>query len=167
MVRSQRRQDGCALRKKDGMPITYTRGNILEDNAEALVNTVNCVGVMGKGIAAQFKLKYPSMYEFYRFHCNAGFMQIGTVYTHPIGEDKPRYVINVPTKLHWYNPSEYSYITQGLEALVAEVVRLDIKSIAIPPLGCGNGRLSWALVRPMIEQACLSIPNVDVRLYEP
>lgn len=148
--------------------IELTRGNLLEAKVEALVNTVNTAGVMGKGIALQFRKAFPDNYEAYRTECTAGRLQPGRMFIFETGSlVGPGYVINFPTKRHWRQPSRYEDIEGGLRALVQEVQRRGIRSIALPPLGCGNGGLDWHRVRPMIEAAFQELPEVRVLLYEP
>jgi len=143
-------------------------GNILDADAEALVNTVNTVGVMGKGIALQFRQAFPRNYEVYRRACERGEVQPGKMLVVSTDRlDKPRYVVNFPTKRHWRGKSRIEDIESGLEALLAEIRRLNIRSIAIPPLGCGNGGLDWEVVRPMIVRAVAAVPEVQVLLYPP
>ena len=148
--------------------IEFKQGNLLEEKAEALVNTVNCVGVMGKGIALQFKRAYPENFREYEKACKAKQVQPGKMFTFPTGNlFNPKYIINFPTKRHWKGKSKIEDVSQGLMALVAEVQHLEITSIAIPPLGCGNGGLDWNLVKPMIESAFAQLPNIRVIIYEP
>jgi O-acetyl-ADP-ribose deacetylase (regulator of RNase III) len=149
--------------------IEIARGNLLNANAQALVNTVNTEGVMGKGIALQFKNAYPQVYKDYVVACKSGNLRLGQMDVHDLGAigGGPRWVINFPTKGHWRSGSRLSDVASGLEDLVATVQRLGIESIAIPPLGCGNGGLDWAEVRPMIEQAFDSLPGVQVLMFEP
>jgi len=143
-------------------------GNILDADAEALVNTVNTVGVMGKGIALQFRQAFPRNYEVYRRACERSEVQPGKMLVVSTDRlDNPRYVVNFPTKRHWKGKSRIEDIESGLEALVAEIRRLNIRSIAIPPLGCGNGGLDWEVVRPMILRAVAAVPEVQVLLYQP
>lgn len=147
--------------------ITLMRGNLLEDCAEAHVNTVNTVGVMGKGIADQFKRAFPNMFKQYVKDCKAGKVKIGKMHiVETSGITTPKYIINFPTKQHWRNPSKLEYITEGLVDLVRVVEEYKMKSIAIPPLGCGNGGLDWQVVRPLILEA-FSPLDTDVYLYEP
>src|SRR5690625_926474 len=121
------------------------KGNLLEDSAEAYVNTVNTVGVMGKGIAYQFKQAFPEMFKEYARDCKKGLVKVGKMHVVNIhGLATPRYVINFPTKRHWRDPSKLEYIRDGLIDLVRVIQKLDIKSIALPPLGCGNGGLNWS-----------------------
>lgn len=145
-----------------------TQGNILEAEAEALVNTVNCVGFMGKGIALQFKKAFPENFREYKNACNRREVQPGKMFVHD-NKDMlgPQYIINFPTKRHWKGRSRYEDIESGLEALAEVVQRLGIKSIAVPPLGCGLGGLNWPQVRAMIEAAFRSLTDVRVLLYEP
>jgi O-acetyl-ADP-ribose deacetylase (regulator of RNase III) len=148
--------------------IEFKQGNLLEENAEALVNTVNCVGVMGKGIALQFKQAFPENFRQYEKACRADEVQPGRMFTFATGSlFYPRYIINFPTKRHWRGKSKIEDIKSGLKALVAEVQELGISSIAIPPLGCGNGGLDWAKVKPLIEAAFAELPEVKVIVFEP
>jgi len=148
--------------------IQLQRGNLLQVDAEALVNTVNCVGVMGKGIALQFKQAYPENFREYERACRAGEVQVGRMFVYSTGEFlNPKYIINFPTKRHWKGKSRLSDVEAGLRALVEDVSRLGIRSIAVPPLGCGNGGLAWNEVRPLIEAAFEALPDVEVYLFEP
>ncbi len=143
-------------------------GNLLSENVEALVNTVNCVGVMGKGIALQFKQAYPENFRQYEKACRAEEVQPGRMFTVATGNIlNPKYIINFPTKRHWKGNSKIEDIKSGLVALLAEVQRLNISSIAIPPLGCGNGGLNWVEVKPLIESAFAQLPDVQVIIFEP
>lgn len=148
--------------------ITYQTGNILESSAEALVNTVNTEGVMGKGIALQFKKAFPSNFKAYAAACKAGQVAVGRLF---LTKDSnlntgERTIINFPTKQHWKKPSEYSYIEAGLDELVRVIAEKDIRSIAIPPLGSGNGGLDWQRVKQMIASKLGSL-DVEVIVYEP
>jgi O-acetyl-ADP-ribose deacetylase (regulator of RNase III) len=148
--------------------ITLERGNVLEARAEALVNTVNCAGFMGKGIALQFKKAYPENFDAYQKACRKHEVQPGHMFIFDRGSMLDvKYIINFPTKRHWKGRSRYEDIKVGLMALITDVRRLGIRSIALPPLGCGLGGLEWARVRPMIEQAFAGLPDVEVLLYEP
>ena len=143
-------------------------GDILAADAEALVNTVNCVGVMGKGIALQFKMKYPENYKIYKKICDQGRMMVGKVLiVEQISSANPRYIVNFPTKRHWKGKSIIQDISKGLDSLIVEVKRLKIKSIAIPALGSGLGGLDWLQVKSIIIDAFSQFPDVDVLLYEP
>lgn len=149
--------------------IKLTHGDLLkQDDVDAIVNTVNCVGVMGKGIALQFKNKWPANFAAYAEACKAGQVRPGRMLVFDSGAlVKPNFIINFPTKDHWRHASRIEFIRDGLVDLVKQVRALGIRSIAVPPLGCGNGGLDWAEVRPLIEQAFESLPDVDVRLFEP
>lgn len=148
--------------------IEFQRGDILAADAEALVNTVNCVGVMGRGIALQVKNAFPGNYTAYEIACRAGDVQPGKMFVYETGQfTNPRYVINFPTKRHWRGKSRLRDIESGLRALLGEIKRLGIRSIAIPPLGCGLGGLSWADVRPRIEAALTEVPDVRAIVFEP
>jgi O-acetyl-ADP-ribose deacetylase (regulator of RNase III) len=147
--------------------IEYVKGNLLEDNAEALVNTVNTVGVMGKGIALQFKQAYPDVFKAYEKACRDKEVKTGQMFIVSTGMFNPKFIINFPTKEHWRGKSKMVYIEKGLKALVEDIKRLNIHSVAIPPLGCGNGGLDWNEVKPKIEKAFESIPEISVHLYLP
>ncbi len=148
--------------------IEPTRGNILTDDAEALVNTVNCVGVMGKGIALQFKKAFPENFKAYEAACRRKEVKPGRMFVFETGQMfNPRYIINFPTKRHWRGKSRYEDIESGLKALVREVRQRKIRSIAVPPLGSGLGGLQWSRVKAMIEAAFEEMPDVRVKLYEP
>ena len=148
--------------------IEHATGNLLQADAEALVNSVNCVGVMGKGIALQFKQAFPENFLVYKRACRAGKVQPGRMLVFETGRMlPPRYIINFPTKRHWRNPSRLEDVEAGLTALLEEVKRLGIRSAAVPSLGCGNGGLDWREVRPRIEAAFAQLPKVRVLLYGP
>jgi len=148
--------------------IELTQGDILQADAEALVNTVNCVGVMGRGIALQFKKRFPENFKRYKAACDNKELQPGKMFINDLNRlYNPRYVVNFPTKRHWKGKSRMEDIEAGLRALVAEVRKRDIRSIAIPPLGCGLGGLRWADVRAKIEDAFKDLTEVRVFLYEP
>jgi O-acetyl-ADP-ribose deacetylase (regulator of RNase III) len=146
----------------------FKAGDILESHAEALVNTVNCVGIMGRGIALQFKNKFPENFSAYAAACESGEMRPGRMFVFPTGwVTGPKYIINFPTKRHWRGKSRLEDIESGLVALRAEIERRGITSIAIPPLGSGLGGLDWKQVRPRIEQALKTLVAVRVIVYEP
>lgn len=154
--------------KRIVLMIELTHGDILKADAEALVNTVNTVGVMGRGIALQFKNAFPANFKVYKAACDRGEVRPGRMFVYDLGHmTNPRYIINFPTKVHWKNRSRLADIESGLAALREEIIRLDIRSIAIPPLGCGLGGLNWIDVRPRIERAFADMPDVHVLLYEP
>jgi O-acetyl-ADP-ribose deacetylase (regulator of RNase III) len=148
--------------------IEMKQGNLLEQDAEALVNAVNCVGVMGKGIALQFKQVFPEVFEQYKIACGAGEVIPGRMFTVQTARlVNPQYIVHFPTKRHWKERSRLEDVQSGLVALITEVERLGIQSIAIPPLGCGNGGLDWDLVKPMIIEAFAGFPDVQVFVFEP
>jgi O-acetyl-ADP-ribose deacetylase (regulator of RNase III) len=148
--------------------IESARGNLLTAEAQALVNAVNCVGIMGKGIALQFKQAFPANYKAYTAACAAGTVVPGSMLIHDKGKHiHPRWIVNFPTKRHWRDKSRVEDIASGLSALIPDVQRLGIRSIALPALGCGLGGLDWAVVRPMIEEAFSALPDVRVLLFEP
>ncbi|RPH74930.1 Appr-1-p processing protein [bacterium] len=148
--------------------IRKATGNLLQADAEALVNTVNCVGFMGKGIALQFKQAWPENFEAYAKACKAGEVRPGQMFIWETGRMvDPKFIINFPTKRDWRGKSRITDIENGLRALIADVRRLGIRSIAVPPLGCGNGGLNWRDIRPLIEEAFAELPEVSVLLYSP
>ena len=149
--------------------INYTTGDLLSSGAQALVNTVNCVGVMGKGIALHFKQAFPHNFAVYADACRRREVQPGRML---VVEDSSKefgkhLIVNFPTKQHWRNPSQYEWVEAGLQDLVRVIREQHISSIAVPPLGCGNGGLDWGRVKPMIEQALNRLEDVTVTVYEP
>lgn len=148
--------------------IRYTQGNLLEATSEALVNTVNEVGVMGKGIALLFREAFPQSAATYEKAAKEGEVHVGHVLVTQ-GESLlgPRWIIHFPTKKHWRNPSEMAWVREGLKDLVRVIRREGIRSIALPPLGCGNGGLQWPLVRREIEAALSMLEDVEVTVFEP
>ncbi len=148
--------------------IAYKTGNILAEDAEALVNTVNCVGVMGRGIALQFKKAFPKNYKSYAAACKRNEVQPGRMFVSETRQlMNPRYIINFPTKRHWRGKSRMEDIDAGLVALVEEIRSRNIRSIAIPPLGSGLGGLDWSEVRPRIEAALQKLSDLKVVIFEP
>lgn len=148
--------------------IRYKQGNLLEADVEALVNTVNTVGVMGKGIALMFKEAFPDNYERYREACKHDEVQVGQMFVSPgPGISGPKWIINFPTKKHWRNKSQMEWLVAGLQDLRRVIEGKGIRSIAIPPLGCGNGGLDWREVRPAIEAALEGLEGVEAHVYEP
>ncbi|HEX3467709.1 MAG TPA: macro domain-containing protein [Candidatus Elarobacter sp.] len=148
--------------------LTFKKGDILGADAEALVNTVNCVGIMGRGVALQFKNAFPENFKAYAKACKAKDVVPGSMFvfeTHALAN--PKYIINFPTKRHWRGKSRLEDIDSGLTALVDEVRSRKIRSVAIPPLGAGLGGLEWSEVRPRIERAFSHFGDVDVMVYEP
>jgi O-acetyl-ADP-ribose deacetylase (regulator of RNase III) len=147
--------------------IYKAEGDLLGTYAEALVNTVNTVGVMGKGIALQFKQAFPDNYKAYEAACKRGEVEPGKMFVFHRSTSNPRIIINFPTKKHWRGKSKIGDIESGLRALIAVVKKEHIRSIALPPLGCGNGGLNWGDVRPRIERAFSEVPEVTVQLFYP
>ncbi|MBA4494365.1 macro domain-containing protein [Paenactinomyces guangxiensis] len=148
--------------------IEYRTGNLLHSEAEALVNAVNCVGVMGKGIALQFKQAYPENFSFYERACRENKVKPGKVLVFLTGLfTNPQYIVNFPTKRHFRGKSTLEDIRNGLDDLIKEIQILNIKSIAVPRLGCGNGGLEWEEVQPLMEEAFARVPKVQVFIYEP
>ena len=148
--------------------VEMTKGNILDADVNALVNTVNTVGVMGKGIALQFKQAFPRNYELYQRACGRGEVIPGKMFVVPTNRlDNPKFIINFPTKRHWKGKSRMVDITAGLVDLVDVIRRENIQSLAIPPLGCGNGGLDWDEVRPKIVSALSVLSDVKVLVFTP
>ena len=148
--------------------ITYTTGNLLEAPADALVNTVNTVGVMGKGIALMFKERFPQNMDAYAKACKVGAVKTGKMFiTEPQELVGPRWIVNFPTKQHWKANSKIEWIEEGLIELRHFLIENNVKSIAIPPLGAGNGGLNWDDVKPKIEAALGDLNDVNILIYEP
>lgn len=148
------------------MAIEPGHGNLLHAEVEALVNPVNTDGVMGKGLALQFKKAFPEAFKSYERACAAGELRPGRV--HVVERlTAPRFIINFPTKQHWRQPSRIEYIQDGLQDLVAQLRAHRVRSVAIPPLGCGNGGLAWSDVRPLIVAALMDLDEVRVLLFAP
>ena len=147
------------------MPVfTTVRGDIFDSGAKALVNPVNCVGVMGAGLAKQFKQRYPGVAYQYEIDCRAGQVRTGQVNVYPTYG--PRYIINFPTKRHWQNPSKIEYIESGLKSLDGALAERGISSVAIPALGAGLGGLDWTEVEKLIRSE-LTGESLSVELYPP
>lgn len=148
--------------------ITYQQGNILHDQSDAIINTVNTVGVMGKGLALQFKKVFPDNFLVYKKACDDKSMVTGKVLSVALNSmSPPFYIINFPTKAHWKGKSTLEYIEQGLESLKVEVKRLGLKSVAIPALGSGLGGLPWQEVEQLIQHSLAELPDVKWQLYPP
>jgi len=146
----------------------FTAGDILQDDAQAIVNTVNCVGIMGRGIALQFKHQFPDNFKQYAAACKRSEVRPGAMFVCETGNlTGPRYIINFPTKRHWKGASRIEDIETGLDALVQVVLDKGITSLAIPPLGCGLGGLDWSRVRPLITEKLATLPDVRIKVYEP
>jgi len=147
--------------------ITFTQGNLLEARAEALVNTVNTVGVMGKGIALMFKERFAENFRRYAAACKAKEVQTGKMFVTKVQElDGPHWIVNFPTKQHWRGRSRMEWVVEGLQDLRRFLIEQQVNSIAIPPLGAGNGGLEWADVREQIERA-LGDLDIDILVFEP
>ncbi|WP_160147019.1 type II toxin-antitoxin system antitoxin DNA ADP-ribosyl glycohydrolase DarG [Thermomonospora echinospora] len=144
--------------------IVERTGNLLRDDAQALVNTVNTVGVMGKGLALQFKRAFPANFDAYAQACKDGRVRPGRIFATPFADD--RWILNFPTKRHWRQPSRLEDIRSGLDALARTVVELNLTSVALPPLGCGNGGLDWEVVRRLIIERLGGL-DAEIRLYGP
>jgi O-acetyl-ADP-ribose deacetylase (regulator of RNase III) len=148
--------------------IRFTQGNLLEADVEALVNTINTVGVMGKGVALMFKEAFPENFKAYEVACRRKEIRVGKMFVTK-REDLigPKWIVNFPTKTHWRFPSRLEWIAQGLDDLKQVIIENRILSIALPPLGAGNGGLEWEDVRQLIEDQLAEFPNVDILVYEP
>jgi O-acetyl-ADP-ribose deacetylase (regulator of RNase III) len=148
--------------------IEFTKGNLLEANVDALVNTVNTVGVMGMGVALMFKEAFPDNFKAYEKACKREEIRVGKMFvTERHNFIGPKWIINFPTKQHWRNPSKIEWIEEGLEDLKRIIIENNIRSVAIPPLGSGNGGLEWRNVRPRIEAALGNVRDVQIVVYEP
>lgn len=149
--------------------IRTVAGDLLRQDADALVNAVNTAGVMGKGIALQFKHAWPEMYADYRAACRRGEVQLGRMHVWTTGsETPPRFIVNFPTKQHWRSSSQLTDIESGLVDLLRVIDELRLQSIAVPPLGCGYGGLAWADVEPLIHRILAPAANrVDIRVFAP
>jgi len=148
--------------------IRYVQGNLLDAEAEALVNAVNTVGVMGKGIALAFKQRFELNYRLYAAACHAGEVQVGRMFVTDTGEAAgPRWIVNFPTKQHWRQPSQLAWVTAGLVDLQRFIRQEGVRSIAIPALGTGLGGLAWPDVRAAIESGLSDLDAVQIEVYEP
>tara|TARA_R110000787_G_scaffold284415_1_gene398098 strand:- start:23682 stop:24719 length:1038 start_codon:yes stop_codon:yes gene_type:complete len=153
------------------MPISFKKGNMFDEPVQAVVNTVNCVGVMGKGVALEFKNRWPANFKAYKKLCDSDGLKPGQMFIFDTKElfasEGPRYLINFPTKAHWRSKSKISYVEDGLDALAKTIQSYGIKSVAIPPLGCGNGGLDWAEVKPLIVSKLSQIEGIDIIVFAP
>ena len=148
--------------------IEYTQGDILKSDVEAIVNTVNCVGVMGRGIALQYKKQYPDNFKFYETACKRNLLIPGKMLVYDMKTlINPRYIINFPTKRHWRGVSKIEDIESGLLDLISVIDSHNINSIAVPPLGCGLGGLAWSEIKPRMEYAFAQLSNVNVVIFTP
>ncbi|MDW9478639.1 hypothetical protein GOB57_07970 [Sinorhizobium meliloti] len=147
--------------------IEYRQGDLLADDAEALVNTVNCVGAMGKGIALAFKLAFPENYRLYKCACARGELSPGGLFaTGPGLMFGPRYILNVATKDHWRDGSRMEWIESGARSITAFCLSNHVRTIAVPALGCSNGGLPWARVREVLENE-FAVGSTTFRVYPP
>lgn len=147
--------------------IRFSTGNLFDAHVDAIVNTVNLVGVMGKGVALQFKERFKNNFQVYKQACDDRTIGIGnSLVVEEMWQGRSVWVINFPTKVHWRNPSEYMYIERGLENLIDIIHKYAIKSIAIPPLGVGNGGLDWYRVKDLIVSKLSSL-DCDIVVFEP
>lgn len=144
--------------------VTFVKGDIFESPAQVLTNTVNCVGVMGKGVALEFKNRYPKMFNDYKLKCDQNNVKPGQPY---LWEDDSVQVLNFPTKRHWKDNSLLQDIEDGLKHLASSYEQMGIQSIAMPALGCGLGGLKWSEVQPLIVKHLGTLPDLDVYVYEP
>lgn len=140
------------------------QGNILNSPAQTLVNPVNCVGVMGKGLALQFRRRFPSMFRDYVKRCQQGEVRIGEPYLY---RGKFLWILNFPTKVHWRNPSQLEYIVEGLNHFRLKYRQWGVESVAFPALGCGCGNLNWEQVLPVMESILGEIEDIRVEIYAP
>ena len=148
--------------------IEYKTGDLLAEQAEALVNAVNCVGVMGRGVALQFKHAFPENFKAYERECRQRKVQPGRMFVFELKQTAgPRYIINFPTKRHWRGKSRMADIDAGLRALAEEIRSRGIRSVALPPLGCGLGGLDWPEVRERIRAVSEHLPEVKITVFEP
>ncbi len=148
--------------------ISFKVGDILKSQTDAIVNTVNTKGVMGKGIALAFKKAYPKNFKIYEKACKEGEVEIGKMLITETGELFPKYIINFPSKKHWRNPSKYEFIEKGLEDLIRVINEYNVQSISIPPLGSGNGRLDWMKVKDILTTYLKDIANdIEIVIFEP
>lgn len=152
------------------MSLTFKTGDMFQESAEAIVNTVNCVGVMGKGVALEFKHRWPENFKAYKRLCDSQQLRPGKVYVHQVGDmltDGRRFLVNFPTKDHWRAKSKMEFIDTGLDDFIAQILKLKIKSVVMPPLGCGNGGLDWSEVKALLTDKLTPIEGVDFIVFAP
>lgn len=153
------------------MTVTFKQGDMFAKPADAIVNTVNCVGVMGKGVALEFKRRWPANFDEYKSLCDRKELRPGKVFVHHnsdmLDRDSWKFLINFPTKDHWKQKSKIDYIDEGLDDFLAQVGNLGIRSVVLPPLGCGNGGLDWEDVRSLIVRKLSSVDGVEFFVFEP
>lgn len=146
--------------------LNFVHGDLFDSKAEALVNTVNTVGVMGKGLALDFKQRYPGNFELYKAACEIGLVAIGSVFiTRPDDLVGPKWIVNFPTKEHWRHRSQLAWIQSGLKDLKTFITQYGVRSIAIPPLGAGLGGLYWPDVRALIIEVLGNLKDVEILVY--
>ena len=146
--------------------LRFTRGDIFRQRVEALVNPVNCLGVMGRGLALQFKVAYPECFPPYRQACRDGALRPGNVLITPTGYAMPKCIVHFPTKRDWRDNSLRHDIDEGLRDLAIAIQHRRMTSIAVPPLGCGLGGLSWTSIRPLVERHLGGL-SCDITVLEP
>lgn len=144
--------------------VTYVQGDIFQSPAQVLTNTVNCVGVMGKGVALEFKNRYEGLFDAYKALCDKNAVMLGKPY---LWENDLVQILNFPTKRHWRDDSRLEDIETGLKYLAANYATMGIDSLAMPALGCGNGGLNWNDIQPLIDKYLGSIVDLDVYVYQP
>jgi O-acetyl-ADP-ribose deacetylase (regulator of RNase III)/uncharacterized protein YwgA len=153
------------------MTILFKSGDLFDQETDALVNTVNCVGIMGKGVALEFKRRWPDNFKKYKKLCDSKSLRPGSLYIHDLnnlfGSNTPKFIINFPTKDHWRAKSQLEFVEDGLDALADALRNFPIGSIALPPLGCGNGGLDWEVVRPLIVDKLAHLNDVQIIVMEP
>lgn len=147
--------------------LEHTTGDIFKDDADAIVNPVNCVGIMGAGLALQFKRRYPGNFKAYARACKLGEVEPGRPFVYETGMRVPRFIINFPTKQHWSERSTVAILDAGLDALVVIAKQFSLRSMAIPALGAGLGGLPWEKACRLIESAMGELPDVSIRLFAP
>lgn len=153
------------------MPLSFKSGDLFQERAEAIVNTVNCVGVMGKGVALEFKKRWPENFRAYKRLCDQGGLRPGKLFIFenadmfdPCGR---RLLVNFPTKDHWREGSRLEFIEDGLDDLIEKIRRLRIRSVAMPPLGCGNGGLEWKTVKAILLRKLETIEDAEIVVFQP
>lgn len=145
------------------MSVKVVQGDLFDSSAQTLVNTVNCVGAMGKGIALEFKKRYPAMYKRYKELCEQGYIKVGSLWLYKADDGK--WILIFPTKIDWRNPSELDYVIQGLDKFIATYKERGITSIAFPMLGCNNGGLDKSLVLMIMREYLNTCDGLDAEIY--
>lgn len=156
----------CTFAMVEAM-ITEGEGSIFDSNADAIVNAVNCVGIMGGGLAKAFKDRFPHMYEQYVLQCAYNVLRPGKMDLYFLDPQNHKFIINFPTKDHFKDPSELRYILDGTTTLASVVKRYKMRSVALPALGCGLGGLSWGVVKPILQRMDILVPEVEWIIYDP